>query len=462
MSERSSKFVSRLIAIVVVLAGVGGLIAFGPQLAGRIRQSASTNGAHDDGHGEHGHAEGEHTHDHPGHSDATSIELSPQALKNIGYKPLTVTLTNYNKTLSLPGMVVERPGKSQITVSAPLGGVVTKIYVIEGEAIAAEAPLFDIRLTHEELVTAQGEYLKSAEQLEVINREINRLQSIAEGVIAGKRIIEQEYEKTKIEASLRAQREALMLHGLSEAQVDAILKKRELLKSATVHAPKHDDDCECKLDHLFHIQSLNVRTGGQVNAGDPLCVLADHCELYIEGTAFEEDAAQLRKAVAAGASVSANLLVRDQQEKPVEDLQFLYVSDRVDRESRALKFYVKLPNYIVLDRKDGAHRFLQWRFKPGQRVELSVPVDKWEGRIVVPADAVTSDGAENFVYRQNGKHFDRVPVHVEYRDKRSAILANDGALFPGDVIAGNGAFQIHLAVKNKSGGGIDPHAGHNH
>ena len=33
---------------------------------------------------------------------------------------------------------------------------------------------------------------------------------------------------------------------------------------------------------------------------------------------------------------------------------------------------------------------------------------------------------------------------------------------PGEVIAAKGAYQIHLALKNKSGGAVDAHAGHNH
>ena len=76
--------------------------------------------------------------------------------------------------------------------------------------------------------------------------------------------------------------------------------------------------------------------------------------------------------------------------------------------------------------------------------------------------ARVDDGAEAYVYRQNGDHFDRVPVRVLFRDSRSAVVENDGALYPGDVIAGRGAYQMHLALKNKSGGAIDPHAGHHH
>jgi membrane fusion protein, heavy metal efflux system len=105
---------------------------------------------------------------------------------------------------------------------------------------------------------------------------------------------------------------------------------------------------------------------------------------------------------------------------------------------------------------------LQWQFNPGQRVELNLPVEHFTDRLVVPANAVVTDGAESYIYRQSGDSFERVPVHVEHRDKKSAVIKNDGAVFPGDVIAGIGAFQIHLALKNKSGGGIDPHAGHSH
>jgi hypothetical protein len=42
------------------------------------------------------------------------------------------------------------------------------------------------------------------------------------------------------------------------------------------------------------------------------------------------------------------------------------------------------------------------------------------------------------------------------------VIESDGTLFPGDVVAVSGAYQMQLALKNKAGGGVDPHAGHNH
>lgn len=192
-------------------------------------------------------------------------------------------------------------------------------------------------------------------------------------------------------------------------------------------------------------------------------MLADHCELLVEGKAFEDDAVRLRQAIQEGWNVSAILMVGDRQTETIDGLKLLYLADQIDPESRAFHFYIRLPNKVVLDQQPSpGRRFIEWRFKPGQRMELRVPVEEWKDRIVLPVESVVDEGAEAYVYRQNGDHFDRVPIHVEYRDRNYVVIANDGALFPGDIVAGRGAYQIHLALKNKSGGGIDPHAGHNH
>jgi len=409
-------------------------------------------------------AHGEHDHAHAGHTEGSSIELSENALKNIGYESAKVTLGPYERAIILPAIVIERPGKSQIEITAPLTGVVTKIVPSQGVGIEPGSVMFELRLTHEELVTAQRDFLQTAESLDVVNKEIERLTVVGERIVAGKRILEQEYEKQKLEGSLKAEKQALLLHGLSEQQVAAILQTRQLLQSITVSAPEHvHGEGSCQQGHLYHVQQLPVKPGQQVEAGDVLCVLADHCELLIEARAFEDDAAGLREAARQGRSISAHLMDKSEQGGEVTGLTVLYLADTIDPETRAFKAYLQLPNEVALDHTDpSGQRFIEWRFKPGQRMELRVPVESWQDRIVLPVEAAVIEGAEAFVYRRNGDHFDRTTVHVEHRDQRSVVIANDGSIFPGDIIATTGAFQIHQALKNKAGGGIDPHAGHNH
>jgi multidrug efflux pump subunit AcrA (membrane-fusion protein) len=344
---------------------------------------------------------------------------------------------------------------------------VTKIFATEGEAVTPDQPLFEIRLTHEELVQAQANLLKTTEEVDVVRREITRLEGIGpEGIVAFKTILERKYELQKLEAVRTAERQALLLHGLSESQVDEILVKRTLLGKIVVRAPAATAPPPGSTAEITLIlQELAVERGQHVAAGDTLAILADHASLLVEGETFEQDIPHITRAAADDRPVGAILESKGGPEQRVEQLEIDYVANRIDPESRTLHFYVRLPNEIVRDKRGdgaGSARSVEWRYKPGQRMQLRVPVESWADRIVLPTEAVAQDGVENYVFRVNGDHLDRQAVHVEHRDPQSVVIANDGALFPGDTIAMTAAQQLQLALKNKSGGAIDPHAGHTH
>ena len=253
-------------------------------------------------------------------------------------------MSDFEKKLTLPAIVAERPGRSRIHITASITGVVTEIFAVEGQAVEENSPLFELRITNEDVVTAQRDFLRTSESLNVVNRELARLTALPEGVIPGKRILDQEYEKQKLEASLLAEQQALVVHGLSEEQVKNILDTRQLLRTITISAPDHThEDDGCEGEHLFHVQSLPVSQGEQVATGQELAVLADHCELFVEGRAFEDDAARLREAAREGWNVEGVLLVGDKQKEVVNGLKLLYLADHIDPESRAFRFYLRLP-----------------------------------------------------------------------------------------------------------------------
>ncbi|MBX7165950.1 MAG: efflux RND transporter periplasmic adaptor subunit [Pirellulales bacterium] len=420
--------------------------------------------------GEHDHAAHgghDHQHGHPGHDEATSIELSAEAQRNIGLEVAPVDFQEFERTVSLPAIIVERPGQSQIDVAAPLTGVVTRIYPILGQAVRPGDPLFELRLTHEELVQAQGDFLRALQELDVVNREIARLDKIvAGGAVAGKVVLERQYEKEKLEAILLAQEQALVLHGLSKEQVESIRRDRQLLGTLTVVAPAsaHTSPGGASDACLLQLQDLRVELGQHVTAGDPLCELADHCELFIEGKAFEQDAKLLNEATRKGWEVRAALETGEGQTETIPGLKILLVGNRVDPESRTFTVQAEVNNELVRNEQmpDG-RRVIGWKLKPGQRVQLEVPVETWKERIVLPVEAVVQEGPESYVFVQNGDHFDRRPVHVEYRDGRGVVLSDSNdKIWPGDKVAISGAAQLQLGLKSKAGGGIDPHAGHNH
>jgi cobalt-zinc-cadmium efflux system membrane fusion protein len=461
-----------------------GAVAGGRALKQVSPGDAASSAAHAEEHG--------HDHAHEGHDESSSLELTPQGRANLGLTQENVqpvALGSFTRTLDLPARVVEQPGRTRIQIPAPMAGVVTSVHVVQGEAIAPGTLLFRLRLTHEDQVAAQSKFLTTLGQLDVELREIQRLTSPElKGVVAGKRVLEREYEKQRLEATLGAQREALRLHGLTREQVEQIEKQRTLISEIEIRAPTltpgvdrggtlagdvHDvaytasltttaDAPTSAYDPLFVVGRLKVQVGAFVSTGEPLCELMDLSQLYIEGQAFEQDADELNGAEKNGWTVSAVPETGQKKIRQFDGLHIVYIDNEVEADSRALRFYVALPNEIVSSQRVADHRFVAWRFKPGQRMQLRVPVEQWKDRIVLPIDAVAQSAAEYYVFQQNGHHFDRVPVHVEYRDQYNVVIANDGSLFPGDVVALTGAQQMQMALKNKAGGGVDPHAGHSH
>ena len=463
----SSPTLKRGFLAIVLLAGIGAAAVYSiPSLRERVlgkhegTDAKATGDVKEAGHDDHA------GHDHAGHSEADSLELSKQAQANIGHTLGKITLTTFERTITIPGMIRERPGRTNVEITAPLTGIVVQIYPIEGEAVRAGQKLFDLRLTHEELVQAQGDFLRVAEELDVIGSEIKRLEKIAiDGGIAGRQVLDRRYEQQNKQAILRAQQQALVLHGLSESQVQDILTNRKLLRDLTVTVPEEpttDAPPTEKGTKTYEIQKLKVARGQSVNAGETLAILTDYAELFIEGNAFDKDVPAVNNAIERGALVQATIETDEPKPQIIRELKILYVAGDVDPDSRTFHFYLKLNNPQLRDVVSDGHRFIGWRYKPGQRVQLAIPVEQWKDRIVLPAEAVAQDGVETYVFSPNGDHFDRRPVHVEYRDRFAVVVANDGSLFPGDLVVLAGAQQMQLALKNKSGGAIDPHAGHNH
>ncbi len=408
---------------------------------------------------------GKAAYDHE-HDEAAAIKLSKQARGNIGLRMARVELKPFERTITVPGIVVERPGWSRLNVTTPMTGVVTRVYPIQGEAVKPGQPLFDVRLTHEDLLQAQTDFLRTVEELDVIRSEVSRLKKVsADGVIAGKTLLERQYEEQKQEAHLRAQQQALLLHGLSQEQVANIASTRTLVQSLTVQAPlPHNGSLPHPSEHLLQVRELNAVQGKYVGAGETLCTLVDYGELYAEGRAFEQDVRAINRMAAQGWGVSVVLGSKaDGGEETLPGLKILYLDDNVDVQSRAFHFYVPIPNQLLRDdKKPDGRRFVYWQFKPGQRIQIRIPVERWDNRIVLPVEAIAQEGAEVYVFEANGDHFDRRPVHVEYRDQDWVVIANDGALKVGAMVAASAAHQVQLALKSRTGGGVDPHAGHNH
>lgn len=441
--------------------------------------------------------DGHDEHDHEGHSDENSIALSDQARANLGLKVQTVSVGTFNEYIEVPAAVTDWPGKTHIAITSPLTGVIKAIYVSRGELIRSGTPLFVLRLTHQDLVVTQERFLTSLGEVDVEEREIKRLTAIAKsGAIAPKTLINREYERDKLMAGIEAAKQSMLLHGLTADQILAIERTRKLLAEITIYAPAMHADRSIHHDSLqqhetsvtgadnarfasmlqpqpppphpehidaeFLVTELNATRGESVEAGNRLAQLSDYSQILIEGYAYQRDGDALKRAANANAPIQAVMESAGGKNSVIEGLKIIYIGNEVNRLSRALPFYVSLTNQIERSELIGRQQYVSWRYKPGQRLQLRVPIAGFDNAIVVPKDAVAEEGPERFVFVENNEHFDRVAVHVLASDSINVAIANDGQVWPGQSIAVSGAHQLQMALKNKSGGAIDPHAGHNH
>lgn len=437
-------------------------------------------------------------HDHNGghaHDDGNSLQLSAQAMANIGLTPellKPIELRTFRRTITVPGIVVERPGRTRLEVSTPMSGVITHVHAVQGEAVASDTLLFELRITAEELVATQTELLKTVGNIEVEDREIERLRTVSEsGAVSQRTLLERQYAKDKLEVLLKAQREALRLQGLSDLQIEDIEIKRRLLRTLQIVAPNPESHSHGELRLSQHevipavyqqdrpgtaasadskpagspliLQEVLVHKGETVKAGATLAVVSDMSELYVEGRAFEQDAGLLANTATQNWSVTGLFEIPGGRFDRVDELQLLYSASAVDVDSRTLRFFSRLPNQVIRESPSpNGLQYVEWKYRPGQRLQVQVPVEEWRDQIVLPVAAIAREGAEFYVFQQNGSHFDRIPVHVKYRDQLAVVIEQDGSLFPGDIVAAGGAHQMQMALKNKAGGGVDPHAGHSH
>lgn len=432
-----------------------------------------------------------HTHSHGsphGGTEMVTLSLSDEARRNLQLRTQKIALQDYWRSLTIPAEVIEEPGHCEQRITTPLDGIVRKIYILKGQTVYPGDPLFDLQLTGGPLADAQASLLKTVQDLELVTAELARIKPLADqGTIPPRELLAKQFEQKRLEILKHTEREELLIRGLTEAQVAAIQESKTLLREFTVRVPQRprqesDHQDQPQPDHgettadlvkpagltdytqhahgtVFTVETINVVLGELVRTGDRLGELALHTMLLIEGRAFEREATAVERAMQNKWPLEAHFETGDLQPLIRGNLTVLSIENALDAAGRTLKFYLPLVNEVFLDR-EVAHgvKYRNWRFRPGQKVRLMLPVEHLTGRIVLPLDAVVREGADAYVFRVNGKLLERVPVVIEHQDVTNAILGRGSKIRDGDYLAVNQAYQLNLMLKQTEAGG----GGHDH
>lgn len=478
-----------LASIVLTLlftAGVGVGLYFYPQVFTAAEDVDEHDHHHDDDH-----AADMHEDEHEDHEEEDHVALTQQAFANLGLRLGEPTIGDYWKSNLVPGKVVEIPGRSDLAISAPVAGIVESVNVVPGQSIPTQSPLFTIRLTDEALLAAQARYLETMTQQEVAQQEIARLTPLIQsGAVTGGKKRELEYEVKQLVARKATILQELRGRGMPEGDINQLSRDRILASTLSIFAPQFLRNTE-EASSGYSIEKLLAHPGKSISRGDSLSTVAYHQRLYIEGTAFEVDLPTLEQIAKQKWKIAVETSHGHDETEPSEMmLELLRVDNHIDEATQTVRFFIELPNKVTQTLNEDGRQFEQWRFRPGQRLHLRLPVEKWSDQLTLPTDAVVIEGPNVFVFAEHHhaeeEHVDHndedphadedeheheedvfvelepIPVRLLYRDDKTVVIANDGSLHDGEQIALNNAYKLYLAMKMQAGGGGGHHHHHDH
>ncbi len=403
-------------------------------------------------------------------AEAKVLKLSPQARKNLGLVAKAAKPQTYWRTIQVPGAIVDRPGRSDRGVTAPAVGAVVQVHAFPGDTVKPGDRLFTLRLFSEYLQNTQSELFKATRETELLNEQRVLLAKAAKsGAVAESKLIELDNQLRRQSAAIQAYRQDLLTRGFKLEQIDEVTEGvfvstidvfapplvaniRQPFDTQQTESPLVDDRVA---GPAYEVQELKVDLGQQVQAGQLLSMLSNHHSLYIEGHSFKQEAPFLEKAAQNGWPIQVEFAEDDEAHWPSleQSFQIRHLANSIDTASRTFDFFIPLTNQSRGYEKEG-HTFLVWRFRPGQRVRLHVPIEELKDVLVLPSAAVVREGPEAFVFLQNGDLFNRIPVHVLHEDRLSIVLANDGSVTSGLYLAQNAAASLNRVLKAQAASGI--------
>jgi len=112
-------------------------------------------------------------------------------------------------------------------------------------------------------------------------------------------------------------------------------------------------------------------------------------------------------------------------------------------------FFIWLANQRLGEKQTGKHRYLDWEFRVGERIQILIPQEDTQSRIVLPIEALIRRGGKNYIFRLYQDRCEQIEVQLVHLDENQAVLPRKGPLSPGDEVVIKGALQVQLAMESQ-------------
>lgn len=297
-------------------------------------------------------------------------------------------------------------------IKTPLPGVVQRVFVQQGDRVAAGDELLVVRSA--EMVTLQRDYLKARAEAVLQRAAWDRDLRLAEaGSISERRRQETRYALDAAEAEYRGLRGRLLLAGLGEQDLERLADGADISPDITLRAPA-----------AAIVLERPATLGDQLAGSEPLARLGEPGKLMLQGV--------LARPAAAALSPGATL---DWQEGDCT-AELVFVSEVIDAQTQTVQ--VRARPQPGCDLLPG--QLTRWRVQAGAAA------------LFIPGGAVVRLEGRDVVFVETAGGFDVREVTVRNTGTgRWIVLAG---LAPGDRIAATGTAVLkgmHLGMGGGDG-----------
>jgi cobalt-zinc-cadmium efflux system membrane fusion protein len=344
-----------------------------------------------------------------------NVLLSDKARVAIGLTTAKVTFGDLHRTVEVNARV-ELPWNQQAMITSLVPGKIDQVMVRPGETVTAGQEL--ARVVSMELEAIQLAMLQAASAVDLAERLVEQRRDLdAEGVIAGKNVLEAETTLAQKTAELRIAEEKFRALGINGNTLRTIRTTGQPLRFVSITSPI-----------VGIITHADVRVGQVVKTTDHLYHVANPSRVWIVGEVLESDVRHLDKDQQVVARFAA---YPEKRFDGVVD----HVRLKMDRRRRTQSVV------IAVDNRDGLLR-------PGMFGRVGIVVRVAKEAIVCPADAIIKSRTGRYVLveRSLGKYENR-PVKLGLaKGKQVEVLEG---VFPGDKVVVMGAYLLASLLGNE-------------
>ncbi|MBU3699436.1 MAG: efflux RND transporter periplasmic adaptor subunit [Candidatus Kapabacteria bacterium] len=311
-------------------------------------------------------------------TSSDTIRLRPEQIKNSRLE-FGVAVQGTIATNILTYGSVHVPPQYAYSITAPFGGIVRSVRVLEGSHVHAGQAL--VALEHQDFVTMQQDYLVASAQLELAEQELRRQTLLARDSISARKSLERAQSEVQM---LRIQRKGLA-EKLALLNIKATsLTEANLSRVVTLSAPING-----------YVTTINVNVGTYIQPNTPVLEVVDTDHMHMELAVFERDVYGIR----IGDRVMVSLTNASDSARAAH-VHLIGKEVRSDR---------TVPVHVHLDKPDAS-------LTPGTSVKATISAQP-RPATTVPESAIVRSGSATFLYTGS-------PTLLVRRQVRTGTTAN--------------------------------------